>query len=92
MNHLRVAGILGLIAGIALIIVAFYQKGRVEDARGDVQRGKDLFSGNDIAQAFGTLFEKKISEYDQPIFWLMVSGITFVIVGSGLAIFCRRKT
>jgi predicted MFS family arabinose efflux permease len=95
MNTKRIIGIVILIIGIIAILFANHEKGRIAEAEGNVEKGTSLFSGHSagsqVGQAFGGAMEGKISSYNTPVMILMIGGIVLVVIGAGMAFFCRKK-
>jgi predicted MFS family arabinose efflux permease len=95
-NTKRVIGIIILIIGIIAILVANYVRGRLAEAEGTVQKGTSLFSGssvgNQVGQTVGGAVEGKIASYNGPVMVLMIGGIILVVIGAGMALFCRKKS
>lgn len=95
MNTKRTIGIIILIIGIIVIIYANYQKGRIAEAQGNIEKGTSLFSGNSVGgqvgKSIGGAMESKVSSYNTPVMLLMTGGIILVIVGAGMALFCKTR-
>jgi len=94
-NKKRIIGIVILIVGIIFIVYANYQKGRIADAEGNVETGKSFFSGSSVGSKVGDVVGGavggKISSYKGPVMMLMIGGIVLVVVGAGMALFCKKK-
>jgi len=94
-NKKRIVGIIILIVGIIFIVYANYQKGRIAEAEGNVETGKSFFSGSSVggqvSDAVGGVVGDKISSYKAPVMILMIGGIVLVVVGGGMALFCKGK-
>lgn len=91
MNKKRIIGIVILIIGVIAVIYANHLKGRIANAEGNVQRGTSLFGGNPVGEAVGGAMEGKISSHKGPVMMLMIGGIILVVIGGGMALFCRAK-
>ena len=95
MNKKRIVGIGILIVGIIVVVYANHLKGRIAEAEGNVQAGKSLFSGSSAGRGAGDVvggaMEGKISSYKGPVMMLMIGGIVLVVVGAGMALFCKGK-
>jgi len=95
MSTKRIIGIVILIIGIIAILYANYQKGRIAEAEGNIQKGTSLFSGQSVGgqvgKAYGGAMEDKVSSYNTPVMLLMVGGVVLVIIGAGMALFCKKK-
>ena len=96
MNTKRGIGLIVFVVGIIFILYANYQQNRVAEAQENVQKGKSLFSEHNIrskaGQEVGTAIQNKLSTYNTPLKILMIGGIIFVIIGGGMALFCRKKS
>jgi hypothetical protein len=94
-NIKRIIGIIILIVGIIVILFANYEKGRIAKAQGNIQKGTSLFSGHSVGdqvgQAVGGAMESKVSSYSTPVMILMIGGIVLIVIGAGMALFCRKK-
>jgi hypothetical protein len=95
MNKKRMIGVVILIVGIIAIIYANYQKGRIADAEGNVERGTSLFSGHSAGsqagRSVGGMMEGKIASYKTPVMMLMIGGIALVVIGGAMVLFCGKK-
>jgi hypothetical protein len=95
MNTKRVIGIVVLIVGIIAILYANYQKGRIANAEGTIEKGMSLFSGHSAGsqagRSIGGAMEGKVGSYNTPVMLLMIGGIVLVIIGGGMALFCGKK-
>ena len=95
MNTKRIVGLVILIVGIIAIIYGGYQKRRITEAQGNVQKGTSLFSGNSaseqIGQSVGGAIENKITSYNAPVMMLMIGGIILAIIGGGMFLCCGKK-
>jgi hypothetical protein len=94
MNRKRVIGIILIIVGIVAIFFVNFEKGRVSSAKKDISEGSSLFGSTPMGKEAGSFMEgsmmKKASQYDQPLMWIQVGGIALIVVGAGMAIFCRK--
>jgi len=105
----RILGIIIIVIGLSLIASSFYIKSRVKsgrkqisEAKGNVRRGKQLFSLNPITKEIGkgvtSSAERKIKagsakadNYDMLALWFQLGGGVFIIIGAGLIFFSRKK-
>lgn len=96
MNAKRIIGIIILIVGIIAILVANYVKGRLAEAEGTVHKGTSMLSGTSVGgqvgKSVGGAIENKIASYNTPVMILMIGGIVLVVIGAGMALFCRKKS
>jgi hypothetical protein len=90
-NTKRIIGIVVLIVGIIAVIYASHLKGRIASSESNVKTGTSLFGGNPVGSAVGGVMEGKISSYKGPVMMLMIGGIILVVVGAGMALFCRGR-
>lgn len=91
----RIIGIVILIIGIIAVLYANHLKGRIAEAQGNIQKGTSLFSGQSAGskagKTIGGALEDKVSSYNTPVTILMIGGIVLVIIGGGMALFCKKK-
>ncbi len=95
MNTKRIIGIVILIIGIIAILYANYQRKRIAEAHGNIEKGTSMFSGSSVGsgvgKAVGGAMDSKVSSYNAPVMMLMIGGIVLVVIGAGMAFFCRCK-
>ncbi len=90
-NKKRIIGVAVLIVGIIAVIYASHLKGRIGSSESNVREGTTLFGGNPVGNAVGGVMEGKISSYKGPVMMLMIGGIILIVVGGGMALFCRYR-
>jgi len=90
MNYKRIIGIIVLIIGIGLIGYALHSMKEISDAKSDITTYTGPFSKNPIGKAVEDTLMEKASQYDVEVKWLLIGGITLVVVG-GIAIIFGRK-
>lgn len=91
MKAKKTLGIVLIVVGVIIFLLGMYAKGRVSEAKQNVQKSSGLFSDNPVNKQIGGALEKKISSYDAPIMWTMIGGIVIAVVGAGTLICCRKK-
>jgi uncharacterized membrane protein YgdD (TMEM256/DUF423 family) len=95
MNSKRIIGLVIFIIGIILICYASYQKHRIAEAQGNIQKGTSLFSGSSVGsqvgKSVGGEMEKKVSSYNTPVMLVMIAGIILLIIGAAMVLFCGKR-
>lgn len=92
MNYKRIVGLVVLIIGIGLIAYALHSMKRISDAKSEIGTYTKPFAKNSIGKAVEDTLMKKASEYDTEVRWLLIGGITLVVVGGVVIIICRKKS
>ncbi|MBS0605212.1 MAG: hypothetical protein JSS60_09300 [Verrucomicrobia bacterium] len=91
MKAKKIAGIVLIIIGIVVFLLAMYAKSRVAEAKQNVQKTSGMFSENPVNKQIGGALEKQISHYDAPIMWTMIGGIVVFVIGVGTLVMCKRR-
>lgn len=91
MKTKRITAFAILIAGIALFLVAVYEKGRVSSAKSNISKGTGMFSGNAVGNAVGGLFQSEAGKYDTTLNFMEMGGIVLILVGGGMLFFLRKS-
>lgn len=91
MKAKKTVGIVLIVIGVIIFLLGLYAKGRVSEAKENVQKSTGMFSNNPVNKQIGGALEKKIGAYDAPILWTMIGGIVVVVIGAGVLVCCRRR-
>lgn len=91
MNYKRIIGIIVLIIGIVLIGYALHYMKEISEAKGEIGSYTKPFSKTPIGKAVQDTLMSKASEHDNQVRWLLIGGITFVVVGGIVIIFGRSS-
>lgn len=92
MNYKRISGLIILIIGIALIAYALHSMKRISETKSDIGTYTKPFSKTPIGKAVEDTLMTKASEYDTQVRWLLIGGITLVVVGGIIIIFSRKRS
>ena len=84
----KTAGIVLIVIGAIVLILGFYAKFRVSEAKLNVQKSSVPFSGNPVNKQLNEAMEKQISVYDAPIMWTMIGGVVIVVIGVAGVCWC----
>jgi hypothetical protein len=98
----RLIGVIFIIAGVALIIFGYYEKGQInmkgQSANEKIEKGQSMFHENPVSSAVGGSMQQqvtaKVAHYHQMVMWIMIIGAVIAIIGIGLVISCgcnRRR-
>ena len=90
MKTTKIISLILVLLGMVLFLVAMYAKERVSEAKKSIRQTSGLLPGNPVNLQIEKALEEKISSYDKPIYWGMVGGIAFVIIGVGVFFFRKR--
>ena len=91
MSFKQKCGIIAVIIGALIVIIALYARFRVGEVKGEIKKGSSLFGGNPVDKQITGALEGKVGAYDAPITWTLVGGIVLVIAGAGVIYFYKRK-
>ncbi len=91
MGTKRMAGIVVLILGIAMIIYAVHSMNRIAEAKGTANAITSPFSGNPVGKIVHEAAEQETSKYDTTVMVLLISGIVLTVAGCGIALLCPKK-
>lgn len=91
MSSKRIGGLVAIVIGVAIILLALYAKNRVRDVKANINKGSGLFSDNPVDRGISEALKKKVGEYDAPILWSFIGGFVLVIAGTTVMICCRKK-
>jgi hypothetical protein len=86
----KTAGIVLIVIGAIVLLLGFYAKFRVSEAKLNVQKSSVPFSDNPVNKQLNEAMEKQISAYDAPIMWTMVGGAIIVVIGVAAVCFCHH--
>jgi hypothetical protein len=90
MNVKRISGLVIALIGAILLVYALYSMHRISEAKNKVHHIGKQIPGNFFGKAVKGELHKKVSQYDKEVEWLLIGGITFLVVGGGI-IFLYRK-
>ncbi len=91
MNYKRIIGVIVLVIGVVLIIFAADAMKRISSAKNAVSGASGFMPNNPAGNMVTGSMEKAASQYDVPVMICLIGGIVLVLVGGGMAIFCRKK-
>ncbi len=84
-------GLVALILGITIFFVSIYAKGRVNEAKGNINQGTSLLPGNIIGKTLDKTIQQHIHKYEIAVSWGLGIGIVLAVAGTGYLIFYRKK-
>lgn len=91
MNSKQISGLVAFIAGIALIIFSMYEKHRIDEAKGNIEKGSSFFSDSAAKDIVGGALKGEVEKYDMPVLLCLIAGVVLVVVGAGATYVYRRK-
>ena len=91
MNAKKITGLILLIIGAIILIVALYAKSRVAEVKKGIHKGSSMFSDNPVNRQIDSALEKKIGAYDTPILIGIIGGVILIVVGAGTMVYSRRR-
>ena len=91
MNLRQVVGLISFAFGTGLIIYAVHSMQKISAAKEDVHGAASWFSGSPFGQFLGGVMEKKASQYDQTVIWLLIAGAALLIIGGGVIFLSRTR-
>jgi hypothetical protein len=90
MHPKRTTGLIAIVIGVIVLILALYVRGRVAEAKGEVSKGSSMLPDNAIDRGITGALEGKLSAYDIPIVIGLIGGVVLIIVGAGIMYRYRR--
>jgi hypothetical protein len=91
MKKKKIGGAVAFLLGVVLVIFSMYEKNRLEHAEGTLHEGESYFSGNQIAQSIGGIFENRLGSYRIPLMIALIGGIVLIVGGASVWLTCFRK-
>ena len=91
MNSKKIGGVVAIVVGVVIILLAFYAKSRVAHAKETIGKSSGMFGDNPINRGISGALEGKVGEYDAPIMWSLIGGFVLVIAGTAFLICYRRR-
>ncbi len=91
MKKKRITAFVVLVLGIALFVFSLYEKGRVNEAKGNISSGTGMFSGNAVGNMVGGVLQGEASKYDTTLNLMEIGGIIFILVGGGMLFYLRKS-
>ncbi len=91
MNTKKVIGSLVIIIGVVVVLLGFYAKSRVAEAKLNVQKNSGPFPGNPVDKQISEALAKQISAYDAPILWTLIGGAVIIVIGAGTLVWGFRR-
>ena len=95
MSGKRWCGLVALILGITIFFVSIYAKGRINEAKGNINQGTSLLPsllpGNIIGKTLDKTIQQHIRKYEIAVSWGLGIGIVLAVAGTGYLIFYRKK-
>ena len=92
MKRKRIISFAMLALGVALVIFALYERGRIARAHGDISRGGSFFRDNPVSELVTGSLQSKVSSYEGPVLVCLIAGIVITVVGAGMTIACFKKS
>ena len=91
MNIKKMIGAFLFVLGIIMAIYAIHSMGRIKHAKESINQATGLFGDRKEAKFANKALTHEASQYDRDVMILLIAGIVFVVVGSGLALFSKKK-
>lgn len=86
----KTVAIVVMVIGLVVLLVGLYARSRVSQARQSVNKASGLFPSNPVNKEINNALENKISGYDAPVMWTMISGVVILAIGAGTYFRSRR--
>lgn len=91
MKGKRIAGIIILIIGIALLVLGFYVKSRVSSAEKTIGAAQGFVPFCPANKVIENMTQEKIEQYRKLYKWSFGGGILLAIVGGGMIATSRKR-
>jgi hypothetical protein len=91
MSTKRIAGIVILIAGIAMFLFALNAKHRIAAAKGEAGQMTSYLPDNTAGNFVGNTIRGETTKYDSIVQLLYIGGIVLIVIGGAITIFTRKK-
>ena len=88
MNKKQWSGVVLLILGVIGILYSVYLMHRISEVKKDLGALNLPFSGGLTGARVS--IEEQMKHYDSQVMILLMGGVTFAVIGGGLAFFCRK--
>jgi hypothetical protein len=89
MKKKKIIGIALMIVGVVAILIGFSARGKVANARENLQSTSGILGNNAVGKGIHDTLEGKIDSYDTPILLTFIGGGILVIIGA--RIFFRHR-
>ncbi len=86
----RIVSLVVLIVGVAAIAYALYAKGRIANAKGEVNTASGFLPKNAMGEMVGGKMSSEASQYDTTVQYLFIGGIVLAIAGGLSLVFCCK--
>ncbi len=86
----KIVSVVIMAIGLVVLLIGLYARSRVSEARQNVSKSSGLFPSNPVNKGINNALENKISAYDAPVMWTMISGVVILVIGVGSYFRCRR--
>jgi uncharacterized membrane protein YiaA len=86
----KTIAVIVMVIGLVVLLIGLYARSRVSEARQNVSKTSGLFPSNPVNKGINNALENKISGYDAPVMWTMISGVVLLVIGAGAYFRCRR--
>ncbi len=91
MKKKKIVGLILLVIGVIVLIYALYARNRVDEIKGEVNRGTSMFGNNPVNRGISSAMDAKLGSYNAPILIGTIGGIALIVIGGGMILLNRKK-